>query len=521
MGVPHQFLVCSVDSNPGKNGTMEMDDSEQEEGNAGATGGLRLELVKSYLGFARRAIRARWKTSAAVFTIGIALTIATVKYSPKTFACTTVLMAQSSGVLDGRDGSNALAGAEGIILRQENLETIVRDVGLVKSSVARRPPLMRFKDRILSSLFGEMDDKTRLSSLVGTLESRIGIDTEKGQLSIRVEWSDAATTAEVAEAARESFLRARHAAEISAFEDKMSILDGHASKMRDDIGTLAQQIRTARDDQANRARAARKPAAPATDAPADAPVARRVVQQVSGGADPQVPALKEKLATLKAKLGGVEAERDARVRAEQAKYDDLKLRFTSNHPEMVMQRERIAMASQVSSEVALMQAEAKDIQGEIEQREGLAKQGGSVTSFIGGGKRPAAAGVEPLPAEIADLLVGEGDLDPALTAQLSTAVTKYSALRSDLFSTQVDLDTAQAAFNHRYQVIVPAEPPGKAFKPKPTVIFGAGFALALLIALLLPVLSELRADIITERWQAEHIALPVLAELRLPPHSAD
>ena len=379
----------------------------------------------------------------------------------------------------------------------------------------------------MGTLFGEMDDKTRLASLVGTLESKISVDTEKGQLTIKVDWSDAASTAEIAEAARESFLKARHGSEMSAFEDKMAILDGHATKLRDEIGILAQQVKSARDEQTARMRAARKSSgalgagADATPGAVDAPLVRRSVRQpAAAGSDAQIPALKEKLAALKGKLAAVESERETRVRAEQAKYDDLKLRFTANHPTVVTQRERVAIAAQVSSEVSLMQAEVKDIQSELEQREGLARQTTGLGAILGTRSRtPGAA--EALPADITDLLGGDEGLDPALTAQLSSAVTKYSSLRGDLFATQVDLDTAQAAFNHRYQVIVPAEAPSKPYKPKPAVIFGGGFVFSLLLALLLPVLAELRADIITERWQAEHIALPILAELRLPPHSSD
>ena len=100
-------------------------------------------------------------------------------------------------------------------------------------------------------------------------------------------------------------------------------------------------------------------------------------------------------------------------------------------------------------------------------------------------------------------------------------MARYGSLRNDLFSTRVDLDTAQAAFNHRYQVIIPAEAPNKADKPKSGVVIGAGLVLTLLLSLLSPILAELRTGIIRERWQVEHFQLPVLAELQLPPHSPD
>ena len=79
--------------------------------------------------------------------------------------------------------------------------------------------------------------------LVGTLENKLVLKVEKDTLTITVEWSDAATTADVAQAAKDAFLRVRHGAEISAFQDKMAILDTHAGKLRDEIDQLAQQMK--------------------------------------------------------------------------------------------------------------------------------------------------------------------------------------------------------------------------------------------------------------------------------------
>jgi uncharacterized protein involved in exopolysaccharide biosynthesis len=501
-----------------------MDDLDNDNDNENAGGGFRPELIQSYLAFARRALRARWRVAGVAFAVGLGLTLAAAKYLPRTYSCTTVMMAQGSSVLDGRDGSNtALAGADDIISRHENLEGLIRDTGLIRAADERRPPLLHLKDRLVAALFGEMNDKIRMASLVGTLEQKITVSTDKGDLSIKVEWSDPRTATELADAARESFLKARHTAEISAFEDKMAILDGHATKLRDDIGVLVQQLKASRDEQLAKDRQerseARKSAAAAGDA-TPAPVGvRQVARTMAAEPDAQLPALKEKLADLKAKLAAFDADRDRRIREEQAKYDELKLRLTSSHPAVVTQRERIAIASQIPSDVMLMQAEEKDIEGEIQQREAMTRQGGDV---LGGGGVMASrrASAEPLPAEVTDLLERD-NLDPALSAQLSGSVAQYGSLRSEIFSTRVDLDTAQAAFNHRYQVIIPAEVPSKADKPKIGAVIGGGLVFALLIALLLPVLLELRTDIIRERWQVEHIQLPVLAELRLPPHSTD
>ncbi|HXK16874.1 MAG TPA: chain-length determining protein, partial [Polyangiaceae bacterium] len=74
----------------------------------------------------------------------------------------------------------------------------------------------------------------------------------------------------------------------------------------------------------------------------------------------------------------------------------------------------------------------------------------------------------------------------------------------------------RAAFNHRYQIVAPVELPTKPTKPKVAVILAAGIVLSLLFAFALPVLLEVRRDVLVERWQVHHFQLPVLAELKLP-----
>ncbi|HYQ03493.1 MAG TPA: hypothetical protein VER96_32685 [Polyangiaceae bacterium] len=494
-----------------------MDEKDETEESSGGGAGIQVDLLKSYLAFARRAIIERWLTAAIIGFVGVVLTALMAIYLPRSFSCTTVLMTLGNPVLDSRDTNNALTGAADLILRHENLEAMITDLNLVKEAEARRPPLMRLKDRAFRSLLGEPDNKIKIAALVGTLKTKLTVTAEKGDLTIKAEWSDARTATQLAETARESFLKTRHNAEISAFEEKMAILDGHAAKLREEIGGFAQQLKAARDAKLTDLRAEARATAKANEpAPAPRPVYRPAAP---AEADTTTPALKEKLATLTAKLATVEADQTRRVQEAQAKYDEMKLRLTPMHPELITQAERVAMAQQVPSEVQLLRSEVKNVQDELQVREGMVP-GRSGDVGGGGSRTPRTAGAELLPPDINELLQRD-NLDPALTAQLSGSVLKYATLRNDLLSTRIDLDTAQAAFNHRYQVIVPAEMPNKPDKPKPGLVWGAGLFLSLLIALGVPVLRELRRGIMVEKWQVHDLQLPVLAELRLPPSSSE
>jgi uncharacterized protein involved in exopolysaccharide biosynthesis len=497
-----------------------MDEQQDNRDDDDGGGGINLEVVRSYMAFAGRALKARKPLFIGLLVVGLALTITIAKYLPRTYSCTTVLMTVSNAVLDSDRGPNPLTGAQGLIMRHENLEALIKDTDLKKKYWARRPALLGVKDDLIKAVFGEMDDRTLTAVLVGTLESRLSVEVEDREdtLTISVDWSDPATCAELAEAAKERFLKIRHKAEISAFQEKMGILDTHASKMREEIDTLAAQIkadlqakqqqRAAEYGKANAAAGAGKPA----------PVAMpRLVAPSKPVTDEQLPELRERLTSLKARLSGAENDRQARMRDEQGKLAELKLRFTPNHPQVITQEERVGMVSQVSSELALMRSEVGDLESQIRQREAMMKTGSAAGTPGAAGRAAASDSTTSaaLPYDILTLL-DEKDADPAMSAQISGAVVRYGSLRDDVRGAKLALDTAQAAFNHRYQVVIPVEAPSKPIKPKVPMVVGIGLFLSLLVALLVPILLELRRDVLVERWQVDHFQLPVLAELRLP-----
>jgi len=487
-------------------------DDSAEEGSRG----FQLELAKSYAAFAIRAIRVRKGLVALLTCVGLALTVAVGVWFPRTFTCTTVLMTVVNPVLDAERSGNPLTGSESLIMRHENLEALIRETDLVNKFKERRPPLLKLKDGIIEWAFGKLDHKTMVAVLVGTLESKLFVESKEDNLTITVNWSDKKTVAELAEATKQGFLKMRHAAEISAFSEKMAILDTHATKLRDEIGGLAEQMNAAFDTRAAQVSKATSPVS-APLAPGAPPLVRARTAAVT---DEQLPELREKLVTLKQKLAAAEAEHNARVKDERAKLNELKLRYTPSHPQVVTQEERFAMVSQSPSEVAQQRSEATDLAAQIKQRESLLK-----TAASGGrgqsarapatGAGDAAVSAEPLPSEIMQLLARD-DGDPALTAQISGAVVRYGSLRDEVRAAKLSLDTAQAAYNHRYRVVIPVEEPNKPSKPNVALILAVGVLLSLLLALLSPVLLELRKGVLVEYWQVHNFHLPVLAELHLP-----
>lgn len=488
--------------------------TETEEQGAADAAGFKLEAMRGYLRTARNGLKTRRRLIVLLALCGFALTGVVLRYFPRTYACVTSLVAVENGVLDSNTGGRPLAAAQSLLMRHENLEQVIKDTRLLETFPVRRPALLKVKDRIVLALFGPMDRKTKMQVMVATLETRVTVAVKESVLEISVEWSDADTAAELAEAIKDQFLRLRHDTEISAFQEKIEILDAHSAQSREEIGTLAEQMKAvlgSRADEALRGGAAAQPGAPA---PRRTTVVRTTRAKTGEPNELAVDA-KKKLTEARQRLAAAEGARAAKIAGEQAKLDELKLKFTPSHPQVITQQERLDIASDVPSELAVMRSDVADLEAQVKQVEGNSATQGTKSVAAVTSEARAAAGTVPLPADVLKLLERE-DVDPALGAQMSSAVLRYSSLMNDVRGSKLALDTAQAAFKRRYQIVVPVEVPQDPIRPKPALIIGLGIFVSLLLSLLVPILLELRKGVLIERWQIEMLQLPILGELQLP-----
>ena len=485
--------------------------------------------MKSYVAFARRAVGNRRGKAFAIFGVVLALVVLAVVVWPRSYESELRMMIQRSAVLDPDEKANPLAGASDVITRRENIEDVVKRLELAKFWDSMRPPALKAKDHLLEAVRGKPGPQDLNDALVTMLESRLWAKTEENRLIIGAEWSDAQVARRIVEAAKESFLESRHTAEISVIEEKMAILEGHATRLRTEIDGIAKELGRLKDEKIAAAeKAARQVSAAAAGAPSAAPARVAAPRRpASGSPEAATPiedlsALKEDLDTKKRKLADLQARRSQNLLEAKGRLVDLKLKYTEDHPEVRATEQRVSILSQDAPEATALAAEVAALDSKLRRSSANAKLEAAAASAArasGASPSPASPGADALPSEILKLLDNSNDLDPAVGAQLSTALSKYSELRSEIRSARIALDTAQAAFNYRYKIVSPATTPLKPSKPKIPVVLFAGLLLAFALALLVPVALELKSGIIVERWQVLALPVPLLGELRLPPRN--
>jgi uncharacterized protein involved in exopolysaccharide biosynthesis len=466
----------------------------------------------------------------AAFVVVAGLTVVAAIVWPRTFHCESKLMAQRNEVLASHNGGDPLRGASDVILRHDNLEAIVKQTDLVRSWEANRPPVLRVKDWVMA-LRGKPSDADKIQILVGTLESKLSVTATDASLTVGVDWPDPHVAARLVETVEQNFLESRHVAEVTSVADFIAILEGHAAKLRGEIDGLAEQIQRMSEERLSQAE--RNAQRPSDTAPSPTPTARRTSPRPRLQVDEDLPRLKVQLQAKQDSIRQFEEDRKRRLAELQAKLTEFRSRYTPAHPAVVDLERQIASMSQDSPQLATLKAEAQQLEADIKGRTAAYVEGSQraepqlEAGGGGGGGAPGAlptvapqAG--PLPTDIMQLMQSNADgLDPAIGAQFRYAVSKYTAVRDQISTARIDLDTAQAAFSYRYKIVTPPQPPMRPSKPKIPVMIGGGLFAALLLALALPILLELKTGKIVERWQVAQIRLPILAELKLPPGSQD
>jgi uncharacterized protein involved in exopolysaccharide biosynthesis len=450
-------------------------------------------LVRRWVLFVLRAPLRHKLLSLGCFGAVVAAGFIALQVLPKRYVVQTSVLAQRSAVMGSlsnpfmnREQDTPTRAARELVLRRENLVSLCRQTDFVNKYLASRAPAVRFRDWLLKALTGaERSPEVLLEGLVDGLEMRLWVSVStEGTVTIGLEWSDPELAYQMVSAAMQSFLEARHASEISIVSDTVTVLEAHAARLQNQMEPMVAQL----EEKERRLRIA--------TAPRRLPVARPRLSR-----DEDLVRVESTLAARRRALQDLEEFRQRRLAELQSQLGQQLTLYAAQHPSVVSTRQNIESVSAPSPQIEALRLEVRDLEREISRRGGTVPDPGD-TQF-----RP----------ELEFPLRSLED-DPRVEydrAEVRLLFRQYSSVIERLDAARVELDTARAAFKHRYSVISPPQMPKHPIRPNGPLVLAAAVVGGIALAFFASTLIDIRSGRVVESWQLERrLGLRVIAEIR-------
>lgn len=456
--------------------------------------------LRDVLGFVWRAPRRRVLAALFSFTVCVGAAAASLVVLPKTYRAEVRLLAERNLLIPAlsnprrsipTDADAPTRGAAELILKRASLLALIEQTHLLERWDASRAPALRLKDRAVERIRGPVDLQARIDAMVEVLEKQLAVRVDGTTLQIVVTWPDADTAMQIVDVARQNFIEERHAREVAAIAETISILEAHSGEVRAKVGELLGELRRS----------------PGTRSSPSVHWSRTAPPRA--GDAPEVAQLRAEIAAKRRALDEMEGFRQRRVAELQATLADQHSTFGPSHPSIAATQRALEALGRESPQLQALRREEQDLVAKYVRRTGRSPDEAPVA--------PPA----PLPPVVlppaTEVTTPEGD---ALRAELRMRLDEHHDLLGRLDAARIELDTARAGFKYRYGILQPAQVPRKPEKPNPPVTLAVGVLAGLLLAFIVPAGLDLRSGRAIEVWQVERaIGAPVLA--RLPERDGD
>jgi uncharacterized protein involved in exopolysaccharide biosynthesis len=458
--------------------------------------------LRDYLGFVLHSVGRRWMTALAVFASTVSAAVLALSVLPKTYHCEVKIQAQRNLVINTLTGISRAwdwelpsRAAGDLILRHDNLVSLVRKTDLVHSFERSRAPLLRLKDALMKRLESELPDDVKEDVMIGTLEQKLSVQTGEDTVTIAVDWPEATAAYRLIQAAHENFLESRQYKEVSAISEAIGLLQGRALDSREKVHAALERVQVLRGPAKS---AARKPK------PVARPPARRPV-------DGDLQRLRGQLRSKQQVIFEMEDFRRRRIADLSSKLGELKQTFSEFHPAVIdLQQSLQQQEREENPQLSLLRQEFRQLEDQYERRGGPALE--STESDSSGQLTVEALRIG---RAMGDELESP-DVEQAKT-DLKYELGRYSSLAEKIDQVKTELEAQRAAFHYRYGVLRPAAMPKSPSKPSKKFVLAAAGAMGLLLAILAALLRDVRSRRILERWQVERqLGVAVIGEVQAP-----
>jgi uncharacterized protein involved in exopolysaccharide biosynthesis len=474
--------------------------------------GIDLRQVSERVGFAMRAPGRRRALATCMFALTAGLGVAVAATMPRGYAAETKILAQRNLLTPAlsnpsrqvpREADNPTRNVADMILRHDNLVSLVKDVDLVRRYHASRSPLIRLKDHVLGE---KQTDDERLRGMVSTLEKKLLVVTDDSTVTVSIEWGDPLLAYDLINRIEKNFLEARYDDEVAMISDAVAVLQDHAKEQLDQLDTALDQYQRVLAE-----------LGPRSDRAAPTPAVVYGGLRSGGGApvDPQLTAaLEEK----RHQIRSLEGARQRELETLQQQLMQAQLGLTSHHPTVIALQQKVDSLSQPLPELAQLKREERALMAQIAPpapvRETPRPSGGNEDSRI--------ASNVPMAVPAAPEVPGTPHWDDNGRARLARsrlegAIHNYQDIQARIDSANIELEIARTAFKYRYTVVKPPEIPKHPKKPIAILVGIASILFGILVAVGASVLADRRKGRILEEWQVRRkLKVDILGELEMP-----
>ncbi|MCU0696089.1 MAG: hypothetical protein MUC96_06145 [Myxococcaceae bacterium] len=481
-------------------------------------------LIRDVVGFVFRGIR-RHRVLAAVSFVGVfALGAAGSALVPRTWHAEARLLANQNEIIralgnprSSLPSEDPTRAARELIFAHDNLVSLIKQTNLLKAWEEHRPPVVRLKDLLVRAVSGPLSEEDRVDAMVGTLEKRLHVVTDAQTVTISVDWQDPQTAYLLVETAQQNFLETRHVTEMTAISEALAILETHASQVQKTVDDTLHELERVREERRKGGSGASPAAATGENAPVAVTAPPEAVEAPNApppATEPELAQLKYLLNSKKRALADLEDFRSRRLQELNAQLQEFRVQYADQHPVVIDAQQRIDQMKLDSPQMLQVKQDIEQLNAEYQRKGGRAPE-----SLV----EPSRSAVRPAPRRQqtqAALSLSELADDPLVEHarnNLRVAAAKYEELMMRIDGARIEQDTARAAFKYRYSVVRPASVPKKPQSPNAAVLLGGAFAFAVLAALLIGALRDVRSGTLVEPWQvSRRLGLPVLSQVRLP-----
>lgn len=472
--------------------------------------------IADYVGFVGRALLRHKALSAAAFLVTIGLTATAALMWPETWEVESKLLVQRNDTMahlvnPGRtirpEAETPTNAAEEIVLRRDNLISVIQQTNLMAEWERTRVPLLRAKDRVFRLLWGEPTDEERLDAMVGTLEKNMRVSTgQSGNVvNFDVSWRDPRMAYEIADKAIQNFLQDRKQGQTSAIADSIAILERSQKALEAQVEKTIAEL----------------PKRPGPRVVRSSPLPAAVALTPEAAGPP--PELTAKLARAKAALDGrqqdfmrLEGQRRAELAQLQARLAAATTIYTEGHPTIVGLRQSVAVLARESPEEQSVRRAVEVLEQEYDalnatvlaqtQHSEDAKRAAALASVT-----RAGSSVELPPTDYSGLF---GEANDPTSLRLKVELSQLAALRERVSAARAELSSSQAGFKYQYNIIRPPQIPRRPVGPNVPAIIAAGILGSILLAILVAVSADLTSGRIVEPWQVERqVGVPVAVRM--------